>query len=145
MPAKNILDEDIWQKAKKAAGKGNEKNYDMISHIYKKMGGKYSQKTVKKSTDKLATLLKAKKNESPAKPVTMKLRDLLKAEKPKQLSEMDRLRDILKAKKKEPIVKDPPATKVDVEASNPAPAQEIKKAATIPSWQVNLMKVDNRG
>lgn len=78
MPAKNILNEDIWEKAKKAAGKGNEKNYDMISHIYTKMGGKYSQKTVGKAT--------------------MKLQDLLKGAG--KMDEINKLKSLLKAKYK---------------------------------------------
>jgi len=44
MPAKNIVSEEIWEKAKKAAGKGNETNYDLISHIYQQMGGTYTKK-----------------------------------------------------------------------------------------------------
>lgn len=75
MPAKNILDEEVWEKAKKAAGKGNEKKYALISHIYQKMGGRYSQKTVKKSTMKLFDLLKTRKE----KREIVRLRNVLKA------------------------------------------------------------------
>jgi len=64
MPAKNILDEGIWKKAKKSAEKqkaGAQDFYALVSHIYQKMGGRYSKKGgMKKATDDLRYLLKAK-------------------------------------------------------------------------------------
>lgn len=129
MPAKNILNEETWGKVKKEERKGNEKNYDMISHIYQKMGGTYSQKTVK---------------------ATMKLRDLLKAGG-HDMTEIDKLRDLLKAKSgSQDSGKDTDKSdkKIDPEISTEVRGSveslPLKKAAPIEPWRLNLMKVDNR-
>lgn len=76
--AKRILDPEIWTAAKKSAGKGDQENWDLISHIYQKMGGAYSKGGTSKST--------------------MKLQDLLKGEG--KMNEVNKLRSLLKTKYK---------------------------------------------
>lgn len=46
MPA-NVKDHDLWERAKREAGEGAD--YALVNHIYQKMGGTFTSKTVEKS------------------------------------------------------------------------------------------------
>lgn len=55
-----VRDHDLWEKAKKAAKEsGQDKNFAIITSIYKKMGGRIKT-SLQKSIDDLKRLLEKK-------------------------------------------------------------------------------------